>query len=163
MIELVRGDITEQDVDAIVNAANSTCSAAAASTARSTAPAARRSSSECRRARRLRDRRREGDRPGDLPARCVIHTVGPVWHGGGAARRSCSPRVTGARSRSPRARLPDGRVPGDLGGVYGYPVARAAAIATAAVRGARRRLRADPFVLFGDETYAAFTSSLASR
>ena len=106
------GDITTLDVDAIVNAANSPrCSAAAASTARSTAPPGPSCCAECRLARRLR--RRATPRPPRrprLPGRWVIHTVGPgVARRRRPARPSCSPRATGAASRSPTSRGPRSR------------------------------------------------------
>ena len=113
-ISLAEGDITKFEADAIVNAANTRCSAAAGWTARSTA-------------RRARDPRgvpplggcatgEAKSRPAaSFPASHVIHTVGPVWHGGGARRRRAA-RVLPPRSLALAAEpgCRTRRVPGDL-------------------------------------------------
>ena len=73
-------------VDAIVNAANRRCSAAA----ESTAPSIGRGTGAARgvpHARRLSDGEAQMTRGYQLPARHVIHTVGPVWHEGGGGGR----------------------------------------------------------------------------
>ena len=117
-------------------------------------------------ARRLRDRRREGDGAGRLAARYVVHTVGPVWRGGSADEAellaSCHRRSVevaaglGCRSIA---------FPAISTGVYGYPVERAAAVALAATRAA---LAAAPavevarFVLFSDAHHEAFAAALAA-
>ena len=114
LIEVVRGDITQQALDAIVNAANS--SAARRRRRRRRDPPRGRARRSCARvpaARRLRDRRaRRRPDAGRLPARWVIHTVGPVWRGGDA-RRAGAARVVPpplARRWPREARRPtDGR------------------------------------------------------
>lgn len=168
MIELVQGDITTQDVDAVVNAANSSLLGGGGvdgAIHRRGGPAVL---AECR---RLRETGYVGGLPtgeavattaGDLPARWVIHTVGPVW--------------SAAEDRSgllAACHLNSLRVADDLGaqtvafpaistGVYGYPLADAATVAVAAVRSARTRVREVRFVLFGQPAYDAFAAALAA-
>jgi len=98
---------------------------------------------------------------GELPARFVIHTVGPVWRGGGHGEAellaSCHRRALevaeelGARTVA---------FPAISCGVYGYPPEQAADVAFAAVRG--HDLELLRFVLFGDETYDAFARAAAA-
>jgi len=98
---------------------------------------------------------------GLLPARWVIHAVGPVWQGGGhgerselaAAHRSSLAVATqlGARSVA---------FPAISCGVYGFPVDEAARIAIETVR--LHELELVRFVLFGDDAYRAYASALAA-
>ena len=119
-IDIVEGDITRLDVDAIVNATNKTLSAAAASAAPSTVPLAPSS-------RGLRelggcDTGEAKITPGfGLPARYVIHTVGPVWGGGERGEDGCSPAATATalRWREPRPRLD--RLSRHLDRGFGFP------------------------------------------
>jgi O-acetyl-ADP-ribose deacetylase (regulator of RNase III) len=135
-VEAIQGDITRERVDAIVNAANSglrrgggVCGAifAAAGPELDEACAA---IGHCD----------TGDAvvsPGfALPARWIVHTVGPVWHGGGhdepallasCYRRSIEVAVeAGARSLA---------FPAISTGIFGYPARPAAEVAVATVRG----------------------------
>ena len=98
----------------------------------------------------------------NLPAKWVIHTVGPVWHGGtrgepellaSAYRRSLEEAVrVGARTVA---------FPAISTGVYGYPVEEAAGVAIRAVRDADTRVEEVRFVLFGRDAYEAFERALA--
>jgi O-acetyl-ADP-ribose deacetylase len=70
-----------------------------------------------------------------LPARCVIHTVGPIWHGGGQGEALLLERC---HRNALRLLREDGlrtiAFPAISCGVYGYPIARAAAVAVATLR-----------------------------
>jgi O-acetyl-ADP-ribose deacetylase (regulator of RNase III) len=162
MIEAVRGDITEQAVDAIVNAANESLLGGGGvdgAIHRAGGPAIL---AECRRLGGCDTGDAKATTAGQLTARHVIHTVGPVWRGGGAGEpellASCHRRALevaaglGCRSVA---------FPAVSTGVYGYPVELAAPVAVAAVREAM----AEPvelvrFVLFSDGHLAAFRAAL---
>ncbi|MGW0485919.1 O-acetyl-ADP-ribose deacetylase [Nonomuraea sp. NPDC003214] len=165
-ITLVQGDITEQVVDAIVNAANSSLMGGGGvdgAVHRRGGPAILR---ECR---ELRASRYGGGLPtgqavattaGDLAARWVIHTVGPV-HSRTEDRSellaSCyreSLRVAGELGAASVA------FPAISTGIYGWPLGDGARIAVAAVRGSDAPVKDVRFVLFDAEAYAAFEREL---
>jgi len=161
-IILVQGDITEQEVDALVNAANSKLLGGGGvdgAIHRRGGPAIL---EECRRIRaeRFPDGLPTGQAvattAGDLPARWVIHTVGPVYSKSedrSGLLASChveSLRVAdelGARTVA---------FPAISTGVYGYPVEEAAAVAVEAVRTADTDVDEVRFVLFDREAHQAF-------
>jgi O-acetyl-ADP-ribose deacetylase (regulator of RNase III) len=102
-------------------------------------------------------RRLDGCQTGDakltpgyrLPARFVIHTVGPVWHGGdrgeAALLASCYRRAIEVAAENNLHTL---AFPGISTGVYGYPIALAAPIAVTTVRGAAQAFPAIREVIF---------------
>lgn len=161
-IVLLEGDITEQHVDAIVNAANSTLLGGGGvdgAIHRRGGPAIL---EECREIRAtewpggLPTGRAVATTAGALPARWVIHTVGPVHskrEDRSALLRSCH-----AESLRIADELGAGTVafPAISTGVYGYPVDEAATVAIEAVRTADTEVDEVRFVLFSREAYAAF-------
>ena len=162
MIEAVRGDITEQAIDAIVNAANSSLLGGGGvdgAIHRAGGPAIL---EECRLLGGCETGDAKATTAGQLPARHVIHTVGPVWHGGEAAEAellaSCHRRALELAAELGCASV---AFPAISTGVYGYPVELAAPVAVAAVREALHSpVELVRFVLFGDESLAAFTRAL---
>ena len=139
-IEAVAGDITRQQVDAVVNAANSSLLGGGGVDGAIHAAAGPGLLQECRRLRRTTYP--QGLPVGeavatdgyDLPARWVIHTVGPNRH-----RGQTDPELLAScfrRSLDVAARLPARSVafPAVSAGVYGWPVEEVAAVAVAAVR-----------------------------
>ena len=157
MIEVVRGDITTERVDAIVNAANSSLLGGGGVDGAIHRASGPQLLAECRTL--------GGCRPGEakatagyrLPARHVIHTVGPVWRGGmhGEAETlgACHTNVVAlARELGCRTIA----FPAISCGIYGFPPELAAPVAVEAVR-EHAPLEVVRFVLFNDETFDAFT------
>ena len=162
-IEVVRGDITDEDVDAIVNAANSTLLGGGGVDGAIHRAGGPEILELCRQIRRttypdgLPTGKAVATTAGRLNARWVIHTVGPVFDAHDHPEHllaSChveSLRVAdelGARSVS---------FPAISCGVYGYPPRLAAPVALTAIREAETDVELVRFVLFGDETFEAFT------
>jgi O-acetyl-ADP-ribose deacetylase (regulator of RNase III) len=165
-ITILKGDITRQAVDAIVNAANSSLLGGGGvdgAIHRAGGPAIL---EECR---ALRASRYAGGLPtgravattaGRLDARWVIHTVGPVYteaEDRSALLASCyreSLRVAGELGAASVA------FPAVSAGVYGWPADSAAQIAVDAVRAAATEVDDLRFVLFNDEVYAAFERAM---
>ena len=166
-IRLVRGDITTQDVDAVVNAANSSLLGGGGVDGAIHRKGGPEILQECR---RLREDRYPDGLPtgqavvttaGRLPARWVIHTVGPVY----AKSVDRSGLLASCHTESLR-------VADDLGaatvafpaiscGIYGYPLDLAAPVAVGAVRSAATAVAEVRFVLYDDETMSAFADALA--
>ena len=158
-IDIVQGDITEQAVDAIVNAANSSLLGGGGvdgAIHRKGGPVIL---EECRelRATRYPDGLPAGEAvattAGNLPARWVIHTVGPVYDPGrdqSATLRSCYTSSLGVADE-----LEVGTVAFPLisAGAYGWPLEDAVAQALAALRSAETRVAEARLVLFGRETF----------
>jgi O-acetyl-ADP-ribose deacetylase (regulator of RNase III) len=161
-VEVVRGDITAQAVDAIVNAANTSLLGGGGvdgAIHRAGGPAIL---AECRLLGGCETGDAKATTAGRLPARYVIHTVGPVWQGGGSGepgllaschRRSLEvARELGARTVA---------FPAISCGVYGYPAELAAAVAVRTVREQGHDVDLVRFVLFGEETYDAFAAAVS--
>ena len=163
-IELTQGDITEQAVDAIVNAANSSLLGGGGvdgAIHRAGGPAIL---EECRRLGGCETGDAKATTAGDLPARWVIHAVGPVWQGGDAGEDEL---LASAHRRSLEVAAELGArtvaFPAISTGVYRFPVERAARIAletTAASLEARPDLDRVTFVLFSDDHLRAFEQAL---
>ena len=165
-ITLLTGDITTQAVDAIVNAANSSLLGGGGvdgAIHRAGGPAILEACRELRRARfpeGLPTGEAVATTGGRLPARWVIHTVGPVY----AAEHDPAALLCACHVSSLRVADEIGAeavaFPAISTGVYGYPVEEAATVAIAAVRGADTRVREVRFVLFGEQAYHAFERTL---
>jgi O-acetyl-ADP-ribose deacetylase (regulator of RNase III) len=167
-IELLEGDITEQHVDAIVNAANSSLMGGGGVDGAIHRRGGPEILEACRELRRtsLPDGLPTGaavaTTAGRLPARWVIHTVGPVY----SRSEDRSHLLASCHTESLRVADELGAktvaIPAISTGVYGYPLELAAPVAISAVRGATTRVDQVRFVLFGREALEAFERALAS-
>jgi O-acetyl-ADP-ribose deacetylase (regulator of RNase III) len=163
-LALVRGDITKLAVDAIVNAANTTLLGGGGVDGAIHRAAGPELLAECRTL--------GGCRPGEskitrsylLPARFVIHTVGPVWSGG---TRGEPETLANCYRNSLRIASENGvrtiAFPAISCGAYRYPIAAAAAIAVETTREFLRQnnsIEKVTFVVATDEIHEAYRSLL---
>ncbi|MGH2721318.1 MAG: O-acetyl-ADP-ribose deacetylase [Actinomycetota bacterium] len=166
-ITLVEGDLTLQEVDAVVNAANRSLLGGGGvdgAIHRRGGPAILEACRELRRT-TLQDGLPTGQAvattAGNLAARWVIHTVGPVWSG------SEQDAVLLASCHTEALRVADElgartvAFPAISTGVYGYPLSDAARVAIAATRASGSRAEEVRFVLFDESAHAAFEAALA--
>jgi O-acetyl-ADP-ribose deacetylase (regulator of RNase III) len=168
-IVVLQGDLTDQEADAIVNAANSSLLGGGGVDGAIHRRGGPEILAECKELRRTRypDGLPTGQvvatTAGMLPARWVIHTVGPVFSRSedrSALLASChaeSLRVADALGARTVA------FPAISTGVYGYPLELAAAVATRAVLEAETQVEEVRFVLFSRESYEAFDRALGER
>jgi O-acetyl-ADP-ribose deacetylase (regulator of RNase III) len=163
-VQVVQGDITRLQVDAIVNAANSALRGGGGvdgAIHRAAGP-------ELLQACREYNGCPTGEAvitPGfKLPAKWVIHTVGPVWHGGDHGEPGLLERCY--RNSLELALEHDVRTiafPSISTGVYGYPKDAAARIAVAVMREYREKLDCIIACCFGDKDYARYRKLLGEH
>ena len=165
-IVLLEGDLTEQHVDAIVNAANRSLLGGGGvdgAIHRRGGPAILAECEEIRRTRYpdgLPTGMAVATTAGDLPARWVIHTVGPVFSA--SEDRSGLLASCHGESLAVADELGASTVafPAISTGVFGYPLELAAPVALAAVRDAKTSVREVRFVLFARDAFEAFERAL---
>src|SRR5438034_11811927 len=165
-IELVRGDITDERVDAVVNAANSSLLGGGGVDGAIHRRGGSAIRQECREIRRtahpegLPTGKAVAASAGNLPARWVIHTVGPVY----AKSEDRSHLLASCHTEALRVADELGArtvaFPAISTGVYGYPLEEAASVAVEAVRSADTRVREVRFVLFDERSHRAFEHAL---
>lgn len=165
---LVRGDITHQEVEAIVNAANPELAPGGGVSGAIHRAGGPEVTAAAARIRREKGPLAPGDAVitpgGNLPAKHVIHTVGPIWRGG----KEGEPELLAKAYRSSLAlALSQGintiAFPSISTGAYGYPVDQAAEVALRAVLGFLRenpgKFREVRFVLFSAGDFAAYRAA----
>ena len=161
MIEAVRGDITDQVVDAIVNAANSSLLGGGGVDGAIHRAGGPEIVAECRQLGGCDTGDAKATTAGRLSARYVIHTVGPVWRGGehGEAQLLASCYRT-ALELAHQHRVRALAFPAISCGVYGYPIDEAAAIAVRETRERAGHFERILLVAFDREIHATLTRSM---
>ena len=159
-IDVVRGDITTLDVDAIVNAANSTLLGGGGVDGAIHRAAGPQLLEECRTLGGCEPGRAKITRGYNLPARFVIHTVGPVWAGG---KRGEAETLANCYRNSLRLAVKKGvktiAFPAISCGAYGYPIAKAARITVQTTREFlvnENKIEKVIFVVANDEILTAY-------
>ncbi len=169
-VVLEQGDITGAEVDAVVNAANSSLLGGGGVDGAIHRAGGPRILEECKIIRAERGPLPPGEAvattAGNMPADWVIHTVGPVWHGGGQGEAEILASAYRSSLRLARQKgLRKVAFPSISTGAYGYPVDQAARVA---LRTVKEVLEEEPaafaqihFVLFDANSLASYERALA--
>jgi O-acetyl-ADP-ribose deacetylase (regulator of RNase III) len=169
-LSIIQGDITKQATDAIVNAANSGLMGGGGVDGAIHRAGGPTILEECKqivaRQGRLPTGKAVITTGGNLKAKFVIHTVGPVWHGGSKGEPEL---LASAYQESLKVAVENNLssifFPSISTGAYGYPVAEAAEVATKAVKTFLKKrvtsIKEVVFVLFGLSTFETYLSALA--
>jgi len=168
-LSLIQGDITKQATDAIVNAANSSLMGGGGvdgAIHRAGGPAIL---EECKQIASRQGRLPTGKAVittgGNLKARFVIHTVGPVWHGG----KNGEPDLLASAYRESLKVATENNLlsisfPSISTGVYGYPIAKAARVALGAVASFLKEnvtsISEVVFVLFDPDIFQSYKAAM---
>jgi O-acetyl-ADP-ribose deacetylase (regulator of RNase III) len=167
VLELVQGDITEQDTEAIVNAANSSLQGGGGVDGAIHRAGGPEILAECRTLGGCETGDAKITTGGRLQARYVIHAVGPVYYREGAGR--AAGLLASAYRRSLEVALENGvqsvAFPSISTGAYGYPLDEAAPVALTTVTeflssAEGRGMRLVRFVLFGRDAYQVYQRAL---
>ncbi len=163
-LEAVLGDITVEDVDAIVNAANSSLLGGGGVDGAIHRAAGPRLVEACR---ALGGCPEGGAKvtPGfDLPARWIIHAVGPRWRGGGAGEaETLAACYRNSLARADEVGAATVSFPAISTGIFGYPLDAATDIAVETVRSTPTAVTTVRFVCFDRATLRAYVERLAAR
>jgi O-acetyl-ADP-ribose deacetylase (regulator of RNase III) len=163
-IDIVRGDITKLEVDAVVNAANTTLLGGGGVDAAIHRAAGSELLAECRTLGGCEAGEAKITRGYHLPARFVIHTVGPIWRGGTYGEPET---LANCYRNSLQVAVENGiktiAFPAISCGAYGYPIPEAAEIAVKTTREfltAEEKIDKVIFVLWSNDIYDAYRKLL---
>jgi O-acetyl-ADP-ribose deacetylase len=163
-IETVQADVTTLVVDAVVNAANSSLLGGGGVDGAIHAAAGPELVAECRTLGGCSVGDAKATAAYRMPARWVIHTVGPVWRGGEAGEpdllASCYRRSLEVAEELGATSI---AFPAISTGIYGYPPAEAAAVAVRTLRDADTRVSRALLVAFDARTLDIYRRELESR
>lgn len=168
-LRIIQGDITKQGTDAIVNAANSSLMGGGGVDGAIHRAGGPTILEECKRIVARQGRLPIGKAVittgGNLKARYVIHTVGPIWHGGNKGEpESLASAYQESLELAAENNLNSISFPSISTGAYGYPVNQASEVALEAVitflSQGTTSLKQVMFVLFDSQTFGAYSSSL---
>jgi O-acetyl-ADP-ribose deacetylase len=162
-LELVLGDITRQDVDAIVNAANSSLLGGSGVDGAIHRAAGPELVQQCRLLGGCKTGQAKATPGFRLSARWIIHTVGPVWRGGSNGE----PELLASCYRESLLRADELGAssiafPAISTGIFNYPVDLAARVAVSTVRSVTSNVTTVRFVCFDEPTWRAYESILES-
>lgn len=163
-LEIIQGDIITQEVDAIVNAANSSLLGGSGVDGAIHKAGGAEILHECRILGGCKTGEAKATTAGNMPAKHVIHTVGPVWRGG---EKDEDVLLSHCHRRSIRAaadlECKSIAFPAISCGVYGYPIEKAAPLALRVTLGAAQEYNLDlvRFVLFSKEDLEVFEKAHA--
>ena len=162
-IAIVQGDITHQGVDAIVNAANNSLLGGSGVDGAIHRAAGPQLLEECRSLGGCDTGDAKITRGYNLPARWVIHTVGPVWSGGEANEDALLARCyRRCFDLAEEGQLKSIAFPAISAGAYGFPLGRAARIAVAEVKQLLEKaasVETVTFVCFNDQAYQVYLAA----
>jgi O-acetyl-ADP-ribose deacetylase (regulator of RNase III) len=163
-MEVAQGDITKFDVDAIVNAANTTLLGGGGVDGAIHRAAGPELLAECRTLGGCKPGEAKLTRGYRLPARFVIHTVGPIWRGG---KQREAETLANCYRNSLQLAVENGirtiAFPAISCGAYGYPIEEAARIGVTTTReflANTDKIDKAIFVLFGEDVYGAYQQLL---